>query len=45
MSTRDSRRAAVVTLLQSLRMYVQAVADGSARDASAIIQSASMAGE
>jgi hypothetical protein len=41
--TRDARRAALVTLLQSLRMHVQVVADGRAPDGAAIIESASMA--
>ncbi len=42
-ATRDARRAALVTLLQSLRMHVQVVADGRAPGGAAIIESASMA--
>ena len=41
-ATRDARRAALVTLLQSLRMHVQVVADGRAKDGAAI-ESAGMA--
>jgi hypothetical protein len=41
-ATRNAKRAALVTLLQSLRMYVQSIADQSAsvENAPAIIQSA-----
>jgi len=40
---RDARRAVLVTLLQSLRMHVQSVADANAERGPAIIRSASMA--
>ena len=42
-ATRNARRAVLVTLLQSLRMYVQAIADDHAENAPSIIQSAGMA--
>jgi hypothetical protein len=41
-ATRDAKRAVLVSLLQSLRMYVQSIADQSGETASAIIQSARM---
>ena len=39
-ATRNAKRAVLVTLLQSLRMYVQSIADQNAENAPAIIQSA-----
>lgn len=42
-ATRNAKRAVLVTLLQSLRMYVQSVADQNAENAPAIIQSAGIA--
>jgi hypothetical protein len=42
-STRNAKRAVLVTMLQSLRMYVQSVADGNAENAPAIIQGAGIA--
>ena len=43
--TRDARRAALVTLLQSLRMHVQVVADGRAPAGAAVIEGAGLAGK
>ena len=42
-ATRNTKRAALVTMLQSLRMYVQAIVDGNEENGPAIIQSAGMA--
>jgi len=42
-ATRDSKRAVLVTLLQSLRMYVQSIADQNGEDAPSIIKSAGLA--
>ena len=42
-AARNARRAVLVTLLQSLRMFVQSIADQNGETAPAIIQSAGMA--
>jgi hypothetical protein len=42
-STRNAKRAVLVTMLQSLRMYVQAIADANGENAPAIIQGAGIA--
>jgi len=42
-ASRNAKRAVLVTLLQSLRMYVQSIADQNAENAPAIIQSAGIA--
>jgi hypothetical protein len=42
-ATRNAKRAVLVTMLQSLRMYVQSIADQNAENGPAIIQSAGMA--
>ena len=42
-ASRNAKRAALVTMLQSLRMYVQSIADQNAENAPALIQSAGMA--
>ena len=42
-ATRNAKRAVLVTLLQSLRMYVQSIADQNAENGPAIIQSARLA--
>ena len=42
-ATRNARRAALVSLLQQLRSYVQSIVDGNEENAPAMIQSAGMA--
>ena len=42
-ATRDAKRAVLITLLQSLRMYVQSIADQNGENAPSIIKSAGLA--
>ena len=42
-ATRNSKRAVLITLLQSLRMYVQSIADQNGENAPSIIKSAGLA--